>query len=231
MLSEACSFCTEGRELDYESKLKEWNTKNQKYMESAKNHKDDIEWMQEWKMFRREEPLPNVCENIKHRRFFSCRKCTKTQEAQGKSSCIGCELEAVSTTNAVLVRPNTAKIWRTLIEVHRTKFEKKFKGLLHTFDSFTGLDQAPLPHQLAAVRQIMQLKDMKPNPFFILNHDLGTGRTTLISQLYSQLSVSPHLGGRLPQILLVVSTESLDEWYTILLKWLDLQECQILKTN
>jgi len=86
-------------------------------------------------------------------------------------------------------------------------------------------------HQLAAVYQIIQLKDTKPNPFFILNHDLGTGHTTLISQLYSKLSVSPHLGGRLPQILLIVSTESLDKWYTTLLKWLDLQECQILKTN
>jgi len=223
MLSEACSFCSEGRELDYESKLKEWKTQNKEYVENVRSHKDDIEWIQRWKLFRREEPLPNACENPKHSHYFSCRKCTKTQAAQGKSSCMGCDLE--------VVRPNTAPTWRTLIEVHRTKFEKKFKGLLRTSDPFTGMDQALLPHQISAVDQIMQLKDMRPKPFFILNHDLGTGRTALISQLYSKLSVSPHLQGRLPQILLVVSTESLDEWYKILLKWLDLQECQILKTN
>ena len=235
MISEACSFCTEGKEPDYKSKLKEWTTKNEHYKQDAKNHQNDSKWKQEWFSFRREEPLMNVCENSKHRSFFSCRKCKNMQEEQGKSSCMGCDLEASALmelpTGAVLVRPNTAQTWRTLIEVHRTRFEKKFKGLLRTFDPLTGLDQAPLPHQLAAMNQIMQLKDMKPNPFFILNHDLGTGRTTLISQLYSKLSVSPHLGGRLPQILLVVSTESLDKWYTILMKWLDLQECQILKTN
>ena len=231
MLSEACSFCSDGRKLDYQSELKQWKIKQQVYIENAKNHKEDIVWAEQWKLFRRTKPLPNSCTNPKHRLFFSCRMCKKKQESQGKSSCIGCAFETSSITCAVIVRPNTAPTWRTLIEVHRTKFEKKFKGLLRTVDSFTDLQQAPLPHQLAAVQQIMQLKDTKPNPFFILNHDLGTGRTSLISQLYSKLSVSPHLGGRLPQILLVVSTESLDKWYTTLLKWLDLQECQILKTN
>jgi len=172
-------------------------------------------------LFRREEPLPNVCGNLKHRRFFSCRNCKKTQEAQGKSSCMGCNFAAsspmVSPTGAVLVRPNTAPTWRTLIEVHGTKFEKKFKGLLRTFER--PLSQVWTKHRFlisSSVNQIMQLKDMKPNPFFILNHGLGTGRTTLISQLYSKLSVSPHLGGRLPKSLLVMSTESLDEWMHIL---------------
>ena len=107
------------------------------------------------------------------------------------------------------------------------------RRLVNGTDNFQGIMRAknrmgdvnrPYAHQRIAVKQIAS----KKITFYVLAHDMGTGKTATILQAIAAEGV---MRSRMPKALISAPASTLQQWKDSILDWLRIPESRILVTN
>lgn len=100
---------------------------------------------------------------------------------------------------------------------------KNFKGIMRVRNRM-GDHNLPYDHQRIAVKQIA-----KPTTkFYVLAHDMGTGKTATCLQAVAAEAV---MLGRMPKVLITAPATTLLQWKDTALDWLRIPEDRLLVTN
>ena len=100
----------------------------------------------------------------------------------------------------------------------------------------THEDNNPWPHQMQAVNQLLQHGGL---PFLIVNHEMGTGKTATVFQMYAALVAKQmyNISQRYPTLIISVPSTTMEQWRVTARNWLNLKDAQgnhndyVLATN
>jgi len=109
------------------------------------------------------------------------------------------------------------------------------RGMRHR-NRTTQEENNPWPHQMDAVNKLLQHNGL---PFLIVNHEMGTGKTETIFQMYAALVVKQmyNLAQRYPTLIISVPSTTMEQWRVTARNWLDLKDARgshndyVLATN
>ena len=100
---------------------------------------------------------------------------------------------------------------------------KNFQGIMRIRNRM-GDPNLPYDHQRIAVKQIAKPK----TTFYVLAHDMGTGKTATVLQAVAAEAV---MLGRMPKVLITAPSTTLRQWKDSALDWLRIPEDRLLVTN
>ena len=94
----------------------------------------------------------------------------------------------------------------------------------------------PWPHQMHAVNKLLQHNGL---PFLIVNHEMGTGKTATVFQMYAALVATQMYNPtqRYPTLIISVPSTTMEQWRVTARNWLNLKDAQgshndyVLTTN
>ena len=94
----------------------------------------------------------------------------------------------------------------------------------------------PWPHQMHAVNKLLQHNGL---PFLIVNHEMGTGKTATVFQMYAALVAKQmyNPAQRYPTLIISVPSTTMEQWRVTARNWLDLKDARgshndyVLATN
>ena len=98
-------------------------------------------------------------------------------------------------------------------------------GVMRKYSHATNEANIPWPHQMNAVDKFMQNDGL---PFYIINHEMGTGKTATVAQIFAAYVAMVQKKSSLlsdhPTMLISVPTTTLTQWRDTLKNWLNLMD-------
>ena len=121
--------------------------------------------------------------------------------------------------------------------MYETKLEAYMEGLIRGSATFQGVmrrknkitlrPNVPFKHQRRAVEKWVR-HNAKGSEFLLLNHDMGTGKSAVLMQMYAKLSVQEE---RKIKMLVSVPIATLEQWQDTITGWTTIKQDRILVTN
>jgi len=98
-------------------------------------------------------------------------------------------------------------------------------GVMRKHSHATNDVNIPWPHQMRAVDKFMQHQGL---PFFVVNHEMGTGKTATVAQMFAAYVAMAQkknpLMSEYPSMLISVPTTTLKQWRDTIKNWLNLMD-------
>lgn len=121
--------------------------------------------------------------------------------------------------------------------VHDTKMEEyveklvrgsaTFQGVMRRNNKITLRKNVPFKHQRRAVEKWSR-HNAKGTEFMLLNHDMGTGKSAVLMQMYAKMSVEKE---RKIKMIVSVPIVTLEQWRDTVVGWTTIKQDRILVTS
>jgi len=102
-----------------------------------------------------------------------------------------------------------------------------FQGVMRRNNKITLRKNVPFKHQRRAVEKWSR-HNAKGTEFMLLNHDMGTGKSAVLMQMYAKMSVEKE---RKIKMIVSVPVVTLEQWRDTVAGWTTIKQDRILVTS